>query len=62
MTLIAVVVSPVLQANAPAAGVDNFELPQLLTTVTTGVAGVDFGAARPVPDALVQPFADWVTL
>ena len=61
VTLIAVVVSPVLHANAPAAGVDNFELPQLLTTVITGVAGFVFRAAVPDPEGLVQPFDDCVT-
>ena len=58
------VVAPVLHSNepAPAARVDNLEVPQLSTSVTTGAEGVVFGAAGPVPDALGHPFTVWVTL
>ena len=45
-----------LHNKAPVAVVDNVELPQLFTTVTTGVAGVTFGAEMPVPNALIHPF------
>ena len=53
---------PVLHNKLPAALVDNTELPQLLVTVTTGADGMAFGAARPEPATLVQPFAVWVTV
>lgn len=50
-------VAPLLHSNEPTAEVDKTEFPQLFVTVTTGVAGTDFGAASPLPAALVQPFA-----
>lgn len=37
---------------------DNNELPQLLVTVTIGVAGVGFGEATTLPSALIHPFTD----
>jgi putative N-acetylmannosamine-6-phosphate epimerase len=51
-----------LHNKFPVALVDKVDVPQLSTTVTTGVAGVVFGAATPEPAALVQPFTDCVTL
>jgi putative N-acetylmannosamine-6-phosphate epimerase len=57
LTLIDEDEAPVLHNNAPVEVVDNVEVPlQLLTTFTTGVDGVVFGAAVPVPCKLVQPF------
>lgn len=56
------VVAPVLQSMVPPVGIDRRELPQLFTTVITGVAGLVFGAAIPEPAALVQPFTVCVTL
>jgi hypothetical protein len=50
------VVSPVLHNKVPVAVVDNVEVPQLFTTVTTGADGTTLGAAMPDPAALVQPF------
>ena len=55
-------VAPVFQSKVPDAVVDKVDDPQLLTTVTTGVAGVDFGAAVPLPDELSQPSTVWVTV
>jgi len=57
------VVSPVLH-NKLVPVADNTELPQLLTTVTTGGRGIAFGAAVPLPAGLVQPLAElvWVTV
>ena len=52
-----VVVAPLLHNKAPVVPVAvNTELPQLLTTVTTGTATVPVGAAVPLPETLVQPF------
>ena len=52
-----------LQYKIPAAVVESVDvLSQLLTTVTTGVAGAVFGAAVPLPAALVQPFTMVVTV
>ena len=56
------VVAPVLHNIVPPAGIDKVELPQLFTTVTTGVAVIVFGAALPDPAALVQPLTVWVTV
>jgi putative N-acetylmannosamine-6-phosphate epimerase len=57
------VVSFVLHNRLPVAVVDKVDVPlQLSTTVTIGVEGVVFGAATPEPAALVQPFADCVTV
>ena len=45
-----------LHNNVPDAVVDNVDVPlQLFTTLTEGVAGVDFGAAVPDPAELEQP-------
>ena len=49
-------VAPVLHNNVPAELVERVELPQLFTTDITGVTGVVFGAAVPLPNALVHPF------
>src|SRR6185503_8916826 len=56
------VVAPVPHNIVPPAGIDRTELLQLFTTVTTGVAGVAFGAAMPEPAALVQPLTVLVTV
>ena len=57
------VVSPLLHNRLPAALVDNVDVPlQLSCTVTTGVAGVDFGLAVPLPALLTQPFIVVVTV
>ncbi len=57
------VVSPVLHNKEPVAVADNVDVPlQLSTTVTTGIEGVVFGSALPVPAALVQPFTVVVTV
>ena len=50
-----VVCPPGLHNKVPGAVVDNTELPQLLVTTTTGVAGTANGAATPEPAKLVQP-------
>ena len=63
VTIMLGVASPVLHSNVPAVVVDRVDVPlQLLTTVTTGVAGVVLGAAVPLPEALVQPLTVWVTV
>ena len=62
VTVIDAVVWPVLQRIVPPVGMESVELPQLFTTVTTGVAGVVPGAATPEPAALVQPFTVRVTV
>ena len=56
LTVMDEVVSPVLHNKVPVAVVDNVEVPQLFTTVTTGADGTTLGAAMPDPAALVQPF------
>ena len=56
------VVAPVLHKIVPPVGIDKTLLPQLLTTVTTGVAGAAFGAAVPDPAALIQPLTVLVTV
>jgi hypothetical protein len=57
------VASPLLHNRLPAALVDKVDVPlQLSCTVTTGVAGVDFGLAVPLPALLVQPFTVAVTV
>ena len=56
------VVAPVLHKIVPPVGIDKILLPQLLTTVTTGVAGAAFGAAVADPAALVQPLIVDVTV
>ncbi len=52
-----VVVAPLLHNNDdPLTGAAvNKELPQLSTTVTAGADGIAFGAAVPLPGALVHP-------
>ena len=62
MTEIEDVVAPVLHNKLPVAVVDNFEEPQLFTTVTTGAAGVAFGAAMPEPVLLAQPLTVCLTV
>ena len=55
--------SPVFHNNVPVAFVESTEVPsQLSNTVTTGVDGVDLGAAMPEPAALVQTFTVAVTV
>ena len=57
VTIIDELEEPVLHNKFPPAFVDRIEVPsQLLTIVTTGVAGAVPGAATPEPAALVQPF------
>ena len=61
--MIDAVLAPVFQRSAPTAVVDNKDVPlQLFCTVTTGVAGVLFGAAVPLPGKLVQPLTVEVTV
>lgn len=61
-TIIDELVSPVFHNRDPVAVVDNVELPQLSTTVTTGAGSITFGAAIPEPAALVQPSIVCVTV
>ena len=62
-TVIVEVVSPVLHNRLPDALVDKVDVPlQLSCTVTTGVEGVVFGLAIPLPGALVQPLMVVVTV
>ena len=49
MVIAEVVAPPGLQSKLPVSVVDKTEFPQLLTTVTKGVAGVALGAAVFVP-------------
>jgi hypothetical protein len=60
--VIEAVVAPLLHNIVPPAGIDRVELPQLFTTVTTGVAVTAFGVALPDPIALVHPFTALVTV
>ena len=46
---------PGLHKRFPGAVVESTELPQLLTTFTTGVVGIVKGAAIPEPTKLVHP-------
>ena len=62
VTVIEEVVAPVLHNKLPVAVVDNFEEPQLFSTVTTGADGMAFGAAMPEPAALVQPLTVRLTV
>ena len=57
------VVAPLLHNSEAAGGLtERVEVPlQLLTTVTTGIAGIDLGAAALLPAALVHPFTVVVT-
>ena len=61
VTVIEAVVAPLLQAIVPPAGIDKTALPQLFTTVTTGVA-VTTGAAMAEPAALIQPLRVLLTV
>ena len=61
-TVIEEAVELLLHNNEPTALVDKVELPQASLTVTTGVDGIDLGAAIPEPAALVQPFRVCVTV
>ena len=54
--------APVLHKKDSAATVDKVELPQLFSTVITGLAGTGIGAATPDPAELVQPLTAWVTV
>lgn len=56
LTIIGEMLSPVLHKRVPVAVVDKVEVPQLLTTVTSGADGIALGAATPEPATLVQPF------
>ena len=56
------VVAPLLHCIVPPAGIDRVDAPQVLATVTTGVAGVAIGAATPEPAALIQPFTVRLTV
>ena len=51
-----------LHTRLPTALVDKDDVPQPLTTITTGADGIAFGKATPEPDALVHPFTVWVTV
>ena len=63
VTVIDEVVAPLLHNNEPVNDpAVNTELPQLFTTVTVGADGIAFGAATPLPAALVHPFTVWVTV
>jgi len=63
VTVMDEVIVPLLHNNEPVKDVAvNIELPQLFTTVTTGAAGIAFGAATPLPERLVHPFTVWVTV
>ena len=57
-----VVVAPLLHNIASPAGMDRVEVPQLFATVTTGAAGMTFGAATPEAAALLHPFTFCVTV
>jgi hypothetical protein len=56
------VVAPLLHNNVPVAFVLNTDVPQLFTTVTTGVDGMAVGAAVADPAKLVHPLTVEVTL
>jgi hypothetical protein len=62
VTVIEDVVAPLLHKSVPAADVDKVEVPQLLTTATTGVEGSAFGTATPEPAGLIQLPTVWVTV
>jgi hypothetical protein len=62
-TMIDGVLAPVFHNKTPDAKVDKVTvLSQLSTTITVGVVGVVFGAAKPDPVTLVQPSTVVVTL
>jgi hypothetical protein len=54
-------VAPLLHNNIPVAVVDNVDVPQLFTTVTTGAAGAVFGADTPLPARLLHPLLPFAT-
>jgi uncharacterized protein YqjF (DUF2071 family) len=57
------VVAPLLHNNDPVnPDAVNTELPQLFTTDTDGTDGMGFGAAVPLPGALVHPLTVCVTV
>ena len=57
------VVAPLLHNRLPAPLVDNVDVPlQLSCTAITGVDGVFFGLAVPLPALLAQPFTVVVTV
>src|SRR5213596_4001745 len=57
------VVAPLLHNKEPVKDVAvNVELPQLFSTVTTGAAGINLGAATPLPGRLVHPVTVCVTV
>ena len=50
------VVAPLLHNKEPVEDVAvSVELPQLFTTVTTGVDGIACGTATPLPEGLTHP-------
>ena len=63
VTVIAEAAAPLLHNKGPLyPDVDNTELPQLFTTVTTSEDGIALGAATPLLEGLVHPFTVWVTV
>ena len=61
--MIAVVIAPVLHNKVPVVPLtDKPDVPQLFTTLTTGVDGITGVAAIPDPAALVQPPTVCVTV
>ena len=63
VTVMLGVVSLVFHAMVPETmSDDNSEVPQLSTTITSGVAGVVFGAALAVAAKLAHPFIVAVTV
>lgn len=61
VTVIEVVVALLLHNNDPVKlPAVSTELPQLFTTVITGLVGIAFGEDTPVPAALIHPFTVWV--
>ena len=55
--------APLLHNKGPLyPDVDNTELPQLFTTVTTSEDGIALGAATPLLEGLVHPFTVCVTV
>lgn len=62
VTVIEAVDWPLFHSSVPGAVVERTVFPQLFVTVTTGVAGVDFGAATAEPASLAHPFTVVVTV
>ncbi len=63
VTVIDDVVAPLLHDGVPVKPeAVNTELPQLLATATAGAEGIVFGAATPLPAALIHPLTVWVTV